>query len=182
MALATIGGPVISGGLSQPGGGVVLYTSMGEIEVELYWNHAPKTCMNFYELSKRSYYDNTLFHRIVNGFVIQGGDPTGTGRGGESIYGPSFEDEIHPGLKHTGAGVLSMANAGPDSNGSQFFITLGPQPSLDGKHSIFGRVKRGMKVVQKMATVSTNAQDKPVQDVKILRGSTALTSEALALR
>lgn len=178
MALA-VPGQASPRGLSAPGGGVVLYTSMGEIEVELYWQHAPKTSMNFYELSKRSYYDNTLFHRIVQNFVIQGGDPTGTGRGGESIYGPAFEDEIHPGLKHTGAGILSMANAGPDSNGSQFFITLGPQPSLDGKHAIFGRVKRGMKVVQKMSTISTNAQDKPVQDVKILRSSTALTSEAL---
>merc|ERR1712224_1053465 len=160
-------------------GGVVLYTSMGEIEVELYWLHAPRTCRNFYELAKRGFYDNTPFHRIVTNFVIQGGDPTGTGRGGESIYGPTFEDEIHPQLKHTGAGVLSMANAGPDTNTSQFFITLGPQPSLDGKHSIFGRVKRGMKAVQKMSTVQTNAQDKPVSDVKLLRASTALTSEAI---
>mmetsp|Transcript_71204 Transcript_71204/g.112814 ORF Transcript_71204/g.112814 Transcript_71204/m.112814 type:complete len:176 (+) Transcript_71204:32-559(+) len=165
-------------GLSAPGGGVILYTSMGEIEVELYWNHAPKTCMNFLELAKRSYYDNTLFHRIVSNFVIQGGDPTGTGRGGESIYGSTFEDEIHPGLKHTGAGILSMANSGPDSNGSQFFITLGPQPSLDGKHAIFGRVCRGMKVVQKLGSVATNAQDKPIQEVKILRASTALAADA----
>merc|ERR1719181_1029758 len=130
------------------GGGVVLYTSTGEIEVELYWHHAPRTCRNFYELAKKGYYDNTLFHRIVTNFVIQGGDPTGTGRGGESIYGPAFEDEIHPGLKHTGAGILSMANAGPDTNGSQFFITLAPAPHLDGKHAIFGRIHRGMKVVQ----------------------------------
>merc|ERR1712187_369963 len=99
---------------------------------------------------------------------VQGGDPTGTGRGGESIFGSTFEDEIHPALKHTGAGILSMANAGPDTNGSQFFITLGPQPSLDGKHAIFGRISRGLKVLQKMAAVQTNAQDKPVDDVKIL--------------
>ncbi|CAE7605420.1 CYP18-2 [Symbiodinium sp. CCMP2592] len=163
---------------ASPSGGVILYTSMGEVEVELYWNHAPRTCMNFFELAKRSYYDNTLFHRIVTNFVIQGGDPTGTGRGGESIYGTTFEDEIHPGLKHTGAGILSMANSGPDSNGSQFFITLSPQPSLDGKHAIFGRVKRGMKVVQKIGSVATNAQDKPIQDLKVLRASTALAADA----
>merc|ERR550514_1295728 len=152
---------------------VVLYTSMGEIEVELYWQHAPRSCQNFLELAKRGYYDNTLFHRIVAGFVVQGGDPTGTGRGGESIYGANFEDEIHPSLKHTGAGILSMANSGADTNGSQFFITLATQPSLDGKHSIFGRVKRGMRAVQKMSTVQTNAQDRPIFDVKILRASTA---------
>merc|ERR1719188_1512407 len=152
---------------------------MGEVEVELYWMHAPRTCRNFYELSKRGYYDNTLFHRIVSNFVIQGGDPSGTGRGGESIYGVSFEDEAHPQLRHTGAGILSMANSGPDTNASQFFITLAPLPSLDGKHSIFGRVKRGMKVVQKLALVRVNAQDKPVNDVKLLRASTALTSEAI---
>merc|ERR1719169_365770 len=128
------------------GGNVVLYTSMGEIEVELYWLHAPRTCKNFMELAKRGYYDNTLFHRIVSGFVVQGGDPTGTGRGGESIYGATFEDEIHPSLKHTGAGILSMANSGPNTNGSQFFITLAPLPSLDGKNTVFGRVNKGMSV------------------------------------
>lgn len=105
--------------------------------------------------------------------MIQGGDPTGTGRGGESIYtsadGKStFEDEIHPGLRHTGAGVLSMANAGPNTNGSQFFITLAPTPWLDGKHTIFGRVRSGMGVVQRMGLVKTE-NDRPVQDVKIIR-------------
>merc|ERR1712083_1234679 len=160
-------------------GGVVLYTSMGEIEVELYWLHAPRTCRNFYELSKRGFYDNTPFHRIVTDFVIQGGDPTGTGRGGESIYGPTFEDEIHPQLKHTGAGVLSMANSGPDTNGSQFFITLAPLPTLDGKHSIFGRIKRGMRVIDKISKVQTNAQDKPITDVKILRSSTAVGGDQI---
>mmetsp|Transcript_70585 Transcript_70585/g.210491 ORF Transcript_70585/g.210491 Transcript_70585/m.210491 type:complete len:182 (+) Transcript_70585:73-618(+) len=178
MALAHLRGSAEGGGMNSAGG-VVLYTSMGEMEVELYWIEAPRTCKNFYELAKRGYYDNTLFHRIVPGFVIQGGDPTGTGRGGESIYGPSFEDEVHPALKHTGAGVLSMANAGANTNGSQFFITLAPQPQLDGKHSIFGRIKRGMRVVQKMSTVQTNAQDKPVQEVKVLRASTAIASDAI---
>lgn len=98
---------------------VKIATSMGEFDVELYTDHAPRTCKNFLELSRRGYYDGTVFHRIIRGFMIQGGDPTGTGRGGESIYGGKFEDEITKALKHTGAGILSMANAGPNTNGSQ---------------------------------------------------------------
>mmetsp|Transcript_36540 Transcript_36540/g.66966 ORF Transcript_36540/g.66966 Transcript_36540/m.66966 type:complete len:183 (-) Transcript_36540:168-716(-) len=182
MALALHGLRSGGPGGGAPGQDVVLYTSMGDIEVELYWQHAPRTCKNFYELAKRGYYDNTDFHRIVTDFVIQGGDPTGTGRGGESIYGGSFPDEIHPLLKHNGAGILSMANAGKDTNGSQFFITLAPLPSLDNKHTIFGRVKRGMKVVQKMSKVQTNAQDKPINDIKINRASTATAAEAIVVR
>merc|ERR1719440_528998 len=149
------------------------------MSVELYWKHAPQTCRNFAELARRGYYNGIKFHRIIKDFMIQGGDPTGTGRGGASIYGKNFADEIHPELKHTGAGVLSMANSGADTNGSQFFITLATQPSLDGKHSIFGRVKKGMRAVQKMSTVQTNAQDRPIFEVKILRASTATTSEAI---
>ena len=99
--------------------------------------------------------------------MLQTGDPTGTGRGGSSIYGDKFEDEIHPGLKHTGAGVLSMANSGPNTNGSQFFITLAPTPWLDGKHTIFGRVKSGLRVVQRMGLVKTGAEDRPVDKVMI---------------
>jgi len=102
--------------------------------------------------------------------MIQGGDPTGTGRGGASIYGEKFADEIHPALKHTGAGILSMANSGPNTNGSQFFITLAPTPWLDGKHTIFGRVASGMRVVQRMGLVRTGQNDRPVEDVKILKG------------
>ena len=101
--------------------------------------------------------------------MIQTGDPTGTGRGGSSIYGEKFEDEIKATLKHTGAGVLSMANSGPNTNGSQFFITLAPTPWLDGKHTIFDRVKSGMKIVQRMGLVKTNAEDKPLEQVKIIR-------------
>ncbi|CAG8488914.1 33022_t:CDS:2 [Gigaspora margarita] len=141
-------------------GSVVFNTSMGGIVFELYWDHAPKTCKNFYELAKRGYYDNVIFHRIIEDFVIQGGDPTGTGRGGSSIYGKAFEDEIHPELKHTGAGILSMANSGPNTNGSQFFITLAPTPWLDGKHTIFGRVSEGMRVVKRMGLVKCDSNDR----------------------
>ena len=111
---------------------------MGDITLEMYWKHAPITCRNFAELANRGYYNGTKFHRIIKDFMIQGGDPTGTGRGGASIYGKQFDDEIHPDLKHTGAGIISMANSGRDTNGSQFFITLGPTSHLDGGHAIFG--------------------------------------------
>ncbi|KAL2345254.1 hypothetical protein Fmac_006539 [Flemingia macrophylla] len=164
---------------------VTLETSMGSFTVELYYKHAPRTCRNFIELSRRGYYDNVKFHRIIKDFIVQGGDPTGTGRGGESIYGAKFEDEIKRELKHTGAGILSMANAGPNTNGSQFFITLAPCPSLDGntmllavqnfeilrKHTIFGRVCRGMEIIKRLGSVQTDNNDRPIHDVKILRTS-----------
>ena len=101
--------------------------------------------------------------------MVQTGDPTGTGRGGTSIYGEKFEDEIDPTLKHVGAGVLSMANSGPNTNGSQFFVTLAPTPWLDGKHTIFGRVKSGMAVVKRMGLVNTDSDDRPAEEVKILK-------------
>lgn len=150
---------------------ILLETTMGSITVELYHNHAPKTCQNFSTLAQRGYYNNVIFHRIIPDFMVQGGDPTGTGRGGSSIFGDKFEDEIKPTLKHTGAGILSMANSGPNTNGSQFFITLAPTPWLDGKHTIFGRVKSGMKIVQRMGLVRTNAEDRPLEDVKIVKAS-----------
>lgn len=103
--------------------------------------------------------------------MIQTGDPTGTGRGGQSIYGEKFEDEISTSLKHTGAGILSMANSGPNTNGSQFFITLAPTPWLDGKHTIFGRVTRGMGVVKRMGLVRTGAEDRPAEEVKIVKAT-----------
>lgn len=140
---------------------------MGEIVIELYWDHAPNTCRNFAELARRGYYDGTIFHRIIEDFMIQGGDPTGTGRGGTSIYGKNFADEIHPDLKHTGAGILSMANSGPNTNGSQFFITLAPTAHLDRKHTIFGRVYSGLVTVQRVGKVPTGKNDRPTEDVKI---------------
>jgi peptidyl-prolyl cis-trans isomerase-like 1 len=147
---------------------VILETTMGLITIELYNDHAPKTCENFATLASRNYYNGTVFHRIISDFMIQGGDPTGTGRGGASIYGEKFEDEIRSDLKHVGAGVLSMANSGPNTNGSQFFITLAPTPWLDGKHTIFGRVKSGMKIVQRMGLVKVGEGDRPVEEVRIL--------------
>ncbi|KAJ4381382.1 Peptidyl-prolyl cis-trans isomerase-like 1 [Didymella sp. IMI 355093] len=148
---------------------VALDTTVGLITIELYNDHAPKTCKNFSGLAQRKYFDGLIFHRIISNFMIQGGDPTGTGRGGESIYGEKFEDEISPALKHTGAGILSMANSGPNTNGSQFFITLAPTPWLDGKHTIFGRVKSGMNAVRKLGLVKTDREDRPVEEVKILK-------------
>ncbi|KAK2858028.1 hypothetical protein Q7C36_005947 [Tachysurus vachellii] len=148
---------------------VSLETSMGTMVLELYWKHAPKTCKNFAELARRGYYSTTKFHRIIKDFMVQGGDPTGTGRGGACIYGKQFEDELHPELKFTGAGILAMANAGPDTNGSQFFLTLAPTQWLDGKHTIFGRVCQGMSVLSRIGMVETNSQDRPVEEIKILR-------------
>lgn len=147
---------------------VLIETSMGAIVVELYTSHAPKSCSNFTTLASRGYFNQTPFHRIIKDFMIQGGDPTGTGRGGSSIWGEKFEDEIRSDLKHTGAGILSMANSGPNTNGSQFFITLAPTPWLDGKHTIFGRVKSGMRIVQRMGLVKTDAEDRPEEELKIV--------------
>lgn len=146
---------------------VILETSLGDVQLELYWDHAPRTCKNFAELARRGYYNGVIFHRIISDFMIQGGDPTGTGRGGTSIYGQKFEDEMHLDLRFTGAGILAMANAGPNTNGSQFFITLGPTPYLDNKHTIFGRVSSGMRVVQRLGSVAVDAQSKPKEDIKI---------------
>jgi peptidyl-prolyl cis-trans isomerase-like 1 len=145
---------------------VVMETSMGNIELELFPKEAPKTVENFVGLAKKGYYNGIIFHRVIDNFMIQGGDPTGTGRGGESIWGKKFEDEFSPKLKHEGAGILSMANAGPNTNGSQFFITLVPTPHLDGKHTVFGKVVAGMDVVKAIGKVAVDRQgNKPLKDV-----------------
>ena len=122
----------------------VFTTPKGEIRVALFSGEAPITVANFINLAKRGYYDGLKFHRVIANFMIQGGDPTGTGRGGP---GYNFADEFSPTRRHDSAGVLSMANAGPGTNGSQFFITHGPTPHLDGKHSVFGKVASGQEVV-----------------------------------
>jgi len=142
-------------------------TSIGSFVVELYYKHTPRTAYNLAALAHAGYYNGTIFHRIIRDFMIQGGDPTGTGRGGESVYGGKFEDEITRNLKHTGAGVVAMANAGPNTNGSQFYITLKPTPFLDGKHTIFGRIYSGMSVIQRMGMVATDSDDRPVNPITI---------------
>lgn len=147
----------------------ILTAPQGKIVLELYTDHAPNTVKNFTTLVSRNYYNNHLIHRIIPNFMIQTGDPTGTGRGGESMWGKKFDDEINPSLKHTGAGIVSMANSGPNTNGSQFFITLAPTPWLDGKHTIFGRVMSGLMALKKMGDVKTGKEDRPVEEVKIIR-------------
>ncbi len=175
----------------------VMHTNMGDIKIKLFPEEAPKTVKNFVELSKKGYYNGIIFHRVIKDFMIQGGDPTGTGMGGESIYGEKFEDEFDPKL-HNIRGALSMANAGPCTNGSQFFIVqadtvpdgmtdqmkqltdrgfpeeciadyeeLGGTPWLDFKHSVFGQVMDCMKVVDDIASVRCGAGDKPLYDVVI---------------
>ncbi len=139
-------------------------TSMGTFKVELFSDLAPKTCRNFMDLAERKYFDGIIFHRVIDGFMIQGGDPTGTGRGGP---GYTIPDEFGKGLKHDKPGMLSMANAGPNTGGSQFFVTLAPTPWLDGKHAIFGQVTEGMDVVQAIGKTKTGPGDKPLTDVVI---------------
>ena len=175
----------------------VMHTSMGDITIKLFPEYAPKTVENFVTHAKNGYYNGLIFHRVIKDFMIQGGDPTGTGMGGESIWGRSFEDEFDPEL-HNLRGALSMANAGPCTNGSQFFIveadsvpmnmisqmealadrgfpaeiteaykTMGGTPWLDFKHTVFGQVCEGMDVVEKIANVKTVGADKPETDVII---------------
>ncbi|WP_162224426.1 peptidylprolyl isomerase [Halorussus amylolyticus] len=165
-----------------------LHTNHGDIKVRLFDERAPTTVENFVNLAEHdpaanddpapdtttwedpesgeirgdALYNDVLFHRIIDGFMIQGGDPTGTGRGGP---GYQFEDEFHPELRHDGPGKLSMANSGPDTNGSQFFITLDAQPHLDDRHAVFGEVIDGMDVVEEIGNVQTGRNDKPREDV-----------------
>ncbi len=148
---------------------VVLETTQGNIELELYPKIAPKTVKNFIELSKKGYYNGTIFHRVIKRFMIQGGDPTGTGRGGKSIYGEVFEDEFKPNVVFDKPGILAMANRGPNTNGSQFFITTVPTPHLNGRHTIFGKVIKGYDVVKKIENTPVNYMDRPLTDQIIKR-------------
>ncbi len=140
----------------------VIETTKGKIVVELYEGGAPKTVANFIKLAKQGFYNGIIFHRVIPSFMIQTGDPEGTGRGGP---GYTFDDEFSPDLRHDAAGVLSMANAGPNTNGSQFFITLAPTPWLNDRHSVFGRVTEGMEVVKAIGSAPRDAADKPLQEV-----------------
>lgn len=142
----------------------VLETSMGDITVELYTEKAPKTTQNFMDLGKKGFYEGTIFHRVIDQFMIQGGDPSGTGRGGPGYQIP---DEFDSSLKHDQPGILSMANAGPNTGGSQFFITLVPTPHLDGRHTVFGKVVKGMEVVKSIGKVRTDQNDRPLLPIVI---------------
>jgi len=161
----------------KPGTYAIMETTLGTITIELYEKEAPKTVANFVGLAegtkeftdlktgqkaKRPFYNGLIFHRVIPGFMIQGGDPTGTGRGGP---GYKFEDEFSPSLKHDKPGRLSMANAGPNTNGSQFFITVAPTPHLDNRHTIFGQVVEGQDVANKISQVAKDGQDRPLNDM-----------------
>ena len=140
-------------------------TNVGTFEIELFPREVPKTVENFVGLATNGKYDGIIFHRVIANFMLQGGDPTGTGRGGESYWGGKFDDESNSIHKHAKPGILSMANAGPNTNGSQFFVTLVPTPWLDGKHTIFGEVISGMDIVEAIGKTKTGAMDKPVNDI-----------------
>ncbi|MBU0547695.1 MAG: peptidylprolyl isomerase [Candidatus Omnitrophica bacterium] len=148
---------------------VVLETNQGNIEIKLKVDLAPKACENFVKLIEKGYYNGLIFHRVIKGFMIQGGDPTGTGMGGESIWGRVFEDEVTPVAKFDGPGILAMANSGPNTNGSQFFITCAKTPWLNMRHTIFGEVVSGLEVVQKIENTPVNAEDRPITEQKIIR-------------
>jgi len=148
---------------------VILETNQGPIEIQLNLDLAPKTCENFIKLTQKGYYNGLIFHRVIKGFMIQGGDPTGTGCGGESIWGKPFNDEVSPQLKFDNPGMLAMANSGPNTNGSQFFITTAKTPWLNMRHTIFGEVISGYDVVQKIENCETSANDRPIVEQKIIK-------------
>lgn len=148
---------------------VVLETNQGKIEVELFSDVAPKACENFVGLAQKGYYNGIIFHRVIKGFMIQGGDPTGTGAGGESIWGEPFEDEVSSEVTFKEPGILAMANAGPSTNGSQFFITVAATPWLNMRHTIFGKVVSGYDVVQKIENIEVGASDRPLKEQKIIK-------------
>jgi len=140
----------------------VFDTSMGTFKVEMLEDKAPITTENFINLTEKGFFDGLIFHRVIDGFMLQGGDPNGDGTGGP---GYTIKDEFHDSLKHISAGILSMANSGPNTGGSQFFITLAPTEWLDGKHAIFGKVVDGIEVVNAIGKVETGSMDRPVEDV-----------------
>jgi peptidyl-prolyl cis-trans isomerase A (cyclophilin A) len=181
LFVAAFGAPQVAvqkGATAVPTGTYAVFTTTeGTFTVRLFDQEAPKTVENFVGLAtgtkewtdprtnkkvKQPYYDGIIFHRVIEGFMIQGGDPLGQGIGGP---GYNFADEFHPKLRHNKAGILSMANRGPNTNGGQFFITLGPTPHLDDRHSIFGEVVEGMDVIKKIGSTATDGRDRPVKDV-----------------
>ena len=151
-----------SAGTSNPT--ATIEAELGTIVIALHADQTPNTVANFTKLARDGFYDGIIFHRVIPGFMIQTGDPDGTGRGGP---GYKFADEFSPDLRHDRAGILSMANAGPNTNGSQFFITLEPTPWLDNKHSIFGEVVEGIEVIRQIGKTTTGRNDRPEQDIVV---------------
>lgn len=148
---------------------VVMETSKGTIKIRLFPQFAPKTVENFVGLIEKGYYDGIIFHRVIPDFMVQGGDPTGTGGGGDSLWGGKFEDEFSPNVKNI-RGALSMANRGANTNGSQFFIVVASEtPWLDGKHSVFGHVFEGLDIVDDIVSVERDAGDKPLEDIAMTK-------------
>eukprot|EP01094_Clydonella_sp_ATCC50884_P025397 TRINITY_DN6659_c0_g1_i2.p3 TRINITY_DN6659_c0_g1~~TRINITY_DN6659_c0_g1_i2.p3 ORF type:complete len:160 (-),score=56.91 TRINITY_DN6659_c0_g1_i2:191-670(-) len=143
---------------------VTLHTSLGDLKLELHCDIVPRACENFLALCASGYYDDTVFHRLIKGFMVQGGDPTGTGKGGNSIWGHKFKDEFDPLLVHNARGVVSMANSGPDTNGSQFFIAFAKQPHLNNKYTIFGRVIHGWDALDAIEKVPVDGH-RPLTDI-----------------
>uniref|UniRef100_A9RWP7 Peptidylprolyl isomerase n=1 Tax=Physcomitrium patens TaxID=3218 RepID=A9RWP7_PHYPA len=152
-------------------GYVRMHTSLGDLNIELHCDITPRACENFITLCERGYYDNVIFHRSIKNFMIQGGDPTGTGRGGESIWGKPFKDELNSKVTHSERGILSMANSGPHSNGSQFFFLYKSAVHLNYKHTVFGRIVGGLDVLSAMEKVPVDDDDRPLEEIKILRVS-----------
>jgi peptidylprolyl isomerase len=148
---------------------VIFETSQGNFEVTLFPDIAPKTVENFLQLAANNYYNGTVFHRVIKGFMIQGGDPQGNGTGGQSIWGAPFADEFNPNVNFDRPGILAMANRGPNTNGSQFFITTAATPWLNQRHTIFGEVTQGYDVIKKIEAARTGAQDRPVETQKIIK-------------
>jgi len=164
IATLLIAGCKNNGGNTMDKTTAVFETNKGTFEIELFTEKAPITTKNFIDLTEKGFYNGLIFHRVIDGFMIQGGDPEGRGSGGP---GYTIKDEFHPDLKHDTEGILSMANSGPNTGGSQFFITLAPTPWLNGKHAIFGKVTKGMDVVKVIEKVEKGANDKPIEDVII---------------
>lgn len=148
---------------------MIMETNQGQIKLKLFPQIAPLACENMIRLAEKGYYDGIIFHRVIKGFMIQGGDPTGTGRGGQSFWNKNFKDEFSDKAKFNRKGLLAMANAGPGTNGSQFFITVAPTPWLNRKHTIFGEVVSGYEVVRKIENSSVGPGGKPHQEQKILK-------------
>ncbi|MDR0407775.1 MAG: peptidylprolyl isomerase [Campylobacteraceae bacterium] len=148
---------------------VIMETSSGNITLKLYPKVAPKACENFISLAKSGYYEGVIFHRVIKNFMIQGGDPTGTGMGGTSVWNKTFEDEVSPYTLFEKEGLLAMANSGKNTNGSQFFITTVLTPWLNGRHTIFGEVIDGMDTVRKIENSATDANNKPIKPQTIIK-------------